>query len=88
MKKSFVKDSLLFTKYLLLFVSLRIFGLKILTLGRIQTTLREQERNIIKQYKSKEQFHETVGREHTFHDLNYNIEFIIKIKINYSVSTY
>ena len=62
MKKGFVKDSLLFTKYLLLFVSLLIFGFKILAYGR-QATLREQESNKIKQYKSKEQFHKTVGRE-------------------------
>ena len=65
MKKSFVKDSLLFTKYLLLFVSLLIFGFKILTYGRIQTTLREQERNKIKQYKSKEQFDKAYFRRRT-----------------------
>ena len=89
MKKSFVKDSLLFTKYLLLFDSLLIFGFKILTYGRIQTILREQERNKIKQYKSKEQFHKTVGLEiHMFHDLTYNIEFISKIEISYSFSMY
>ena len=58
-----MKDSLLFTKYLVRFVSLLIFGFKILTYGRIQTTLREQERNKIKQYKSNEQFHKTVGHE-------------------------
>ena len=63
MKESFVTDSLLFTKYLLQFVCLLIFGFKILTYDRIQTTLREQERNVIKQCKSKEQFQKTVGRE-------------------------
>ena len=77
-------------KYLLLFVSLLIFGFKLLTYGRIQTTLRElQEKNKIKQYKSKEQFHKTVGREtHMFHNLTDNIEFISKIEINYSFSMY
>ena len=60
-----------------------------LTYGRIQTTLMEQEMNKIKQYKSKEQFHKTVGREtHMFHDLTYNVEFITKIEINYSFSMY
>ena len=60
-----------------------------MTYGRIQTTLMEQERNKIKQYKSKEQFHKTVGREtHMFHDLNYNVEFISKIEISYSFSMY
>ena len=54
MKESLVKDSLLFTKQLLLFVSLLIFGFKILTYGRIQTILGEKERNKIKQYKSKD----------------------------------
>ena len=84
-----MKDSLLFTKYLVRFVSLLIFGFKILTYGRIQTTLWEQERNKIKQYKSNEQFHKTAGHEtHMFHDLNYNIEFISKIEINYSFSMY
>ena len=76
-------------KYLLLFVSLLIFGFKLLTYGRIQTTLREQEKNKIKQYKSKEQFHKTVGREtRMFHDLTDNIEFISIIEINYSFSMY
>ena len=76
-------------KYLLLFVSLLIFGFKLLTYGRIQTTLREQEKNKIKQCKSKEQFHKTVGREtHMFHNLTDNKEFISKIEINYSFSMY
>ena len=76
-------------KYLLLFVSLLIFGFKLLTYGRIQTTLREQEKNKIKQYKSKEQFHQAVGREtRMFHDLTDNIEFISIIEINYSFSMY
>ena len=54
----------------------------------------------MKQYKSKEQFHKTVGCEthmfhktvgcetHMFHDLTYNIEFISKIEISYSFSMY
>ena len=89
MKKSFVKDSLLFNNYLLQIVSLLIFGFNMLTYDRIQIPIREQERNKIKQYKSKERFHKTVGREtHLFHDLTYNIEFISKIEMNYSFSMY
>ena len=89
MKKSFVKDSLLFNNYLLQIVSLLIFGFNMLTYDRIQIPIREQERNKIKQYKSKEQFHKTVGREtHLFHDLTYNIEFISKIEMNYGFSMY
>ena len=84
MKKSFVKDSLLFTKYLPLFVCLLIF----VYLSRIQTTLSEQERNIIKKIQIKRTIScKTVGRElYMFYDLTYNKEFISKIEINYSFS--
>ena len=83
MKKSFVKESLLFTKYVFRIVCLLIFGFKILTYGRIQTTLKEQDRSIIKQHESKEQLHKTTwGETRMFHNLTYNREFISKVEIN------
>ena len=83
MKNGLVKDSLSFTKYVFRIVCLLIFGFKILSYGRIQTTLKEQDRSIIKQHESKEQLHKTTWREtRMIHNLTYNREFISKIEIN------
>ena len=87
MKKGFVKDSLLFTKYVFRIICLPMFGFKILTYCRIQTNLREQDRNIIKQYESKEQFQKNAWCETLmFHDLDDNQEFISKIEINSTIT--
>ena len=55
----------------------------------MQTTLKEQDRNIIKQHESKENFHKTTWCETCMYpDLLYNQEFLGKIEINSSFRVY
>ena len=89
MKKGFVKDSLIFTKYLFEIVCLLIFGLKTWTYRLIQTTLREEDR--IKRTRIRKNCTDQKNnfiRLRMLHDLTYNREFITKIEISSSFSVY
>ena len=61
------------------------FWIKNIDLWPNTNHLKGQDSYTIKQQESKEQFHKTAWRETSmFHDLNYNREFISKIKISSS----